>query len=69
MRWLVMFFSHPEPPADMTFVDVRAPSSLAAIVAAREEQPLAHGWSLARAVRWPIGAADVDEAVARLTGT
>lgn len=67
-RWLVIFSSHPEPPADMTFVDVRARNFLEAIVRARREQPPPHGWSLVSAYAWPMGCEGVDEATRKIAG-
>lgn len=62
-RWLVIFASHPRPPADATAVDVRATSELRAIHAAKKIAPLLHPWKYVSAIPWPQGCPGVDEAV------
>ena len=64
-RWLVIFSSHPEPPADATAVDVRADGELAAIARAKQTTELHHPWSCVRAVPWPRGLS-IDEVAAAL---
>ena len=65
-RYLVIFLSHPEPPADATFVDVRARNVLEAVRDARKASPPQHPWTLAIAYSWPMGCSDVDEATRKL---
>lgn len=63
-RWIVVFRSHVEAPADVHYVDVEASTSLRAIRAAqREESPL-DGWVLVEAIAWPPGVDDINEAIA-----
>lgn len=64
-RWVVIFSSHPSPPADATAVDVRAESELAAIAKAKATTELHHPWSGVRAVPWPRGLS-IDEVAAKL---
>lgn len=54
-RYLVIFSSHPEPPADATAVDVRAESELRAIAKAKRETQIHHPWTRVSAVPWPRG--------------
>ncbi len=65
-RFLVVFDSHPTPPVDQTVVDVTATCALEAIRDATREVRLHHGWTVVRAIAWPRGCADVDEAAAKI---
>lgn len=67
MRWLVVFKSHTEPPADTTFADVTAPSMLAAIRMAQTECPPPHPWCIVSAWPWPKGCEGAEEAAEMLT--
>ena len=62
-RWLVIFSSHPSPPADATAVDVCEQDELRAIAKARRAAPPHHPWAIATATPWPKGCPNVDEAV------
>lgn len=68
-RFLVIFRSHHEGPADEHFVDVRAPHGLGAIAMALKEKPPMHPWVIVRAVEWPKGCTKIDQAAQLLTGT
>lgn len=65
-RWLVIFSSHPTPPADTTVVEVRDTTELRAIAKAKRLAPPHHPWSSVTAIPWPKGCPGVDEAAARL---
>ena len=67
-RYLVIFSSHPVPPADATAVDVRAAGELSAIAKAKRVVELHHPWSRVVAVPWPRGLS-IDEATATLAAS
>lgn len=70
MRYLVIFRSHHEEPADIHYVDVRdAGSPLHAIVEAKVNAPPSHPWVVVRSIRWPHKFNSVDEIVQKATGT
>lgn len=52
-RFLVLFRSHAEGPADVHYVDIQAPSPLCAIAVARLASPPPHDWVFAEAKSWP----------------
>lgn len=52
-RFLIVFRSHHEEPADIHVVDAWASSSLAAIHKAIRNKPPLHDWVLVRAYNWP----------------
>ena len=62
-RYLVIFSSHPTPPADATAVDVRARSELEAIRNAKRAARIPHPWAHVSALPWPRGCPGVDEAL------
>ena len=64
-RFLVLFRSHPSPPADETVVDVTARCALSAVLKAKREIRLQHEWTFARVIPGPRKCLDVD-AAARL---
>ena len=66
-RFLVIFSSHPTPPVDMTVVDVTASCVLSALLTAKREVRVQHAWVFARAIPWPIGCRDVDEATKKVS--
>lgn len=63
-RWIVVFRSHVEAPADVHYVGIEAPSALRAVRDAQREAPPPDGWVLVEAVAWPAGVDDIDEAIA-----
>jgi hypothetical protein len=65
-RFLVIFRSHPSPPFDSTVVDVSARCALSAVLAAKREIAVQHGWTLAQGIPWPRGCEDVDDAAAKI---
>lgn len=70
-RWIAIFKSHAEGPADEHFVAVAAARGpLEAIHRAAELAPPPRAWVVARAVRWPRGGRrSFDDVVLGLTGT
>lgn len=68
-RYLIVFRSHHEEPADIHCVDAVASSPLLAIRDAVKSHPPLHSWVVARAWPWPKGCAGVVEAAEKLTGT
>jgi hypothetical protein len=67
-RFLVIFSSHPTPPADTTVVDVSAECAMSAMLIAKREAGIHHVWTFAQAVPWPRGCSDVDAAAERVCG-
>ncbi len=65
-RFLVIFRSHPSPPVDETVIDVTAPCALSAILTAKREVQLQHGWTFVQVVPWPRGYVDVEDAAYRV---
>ena len=64
-RFLVVFRSHLEGPADVHYVGVTASSQLGAIAKAKREMPPLHPWVFAMATHWPRGCVGIDDAVKR----
>jgi hypothetical protein len=62
-RFLVIFRSHAEGPADEHYVDVEAGSGLAAVAKARQLSPPPHGWAIAEAKPWPARTRTLNAAV------
>lgn len=62
-RWIVVFRSHVEAPADVHYVDVAASNALSAVREAQLREPPLHEWVLAEAIEWPAGVEDLNEAV------
>lgn len=65
-RFLVIFRSHAEGPADVTYVDVEATSPLWAIAWARRYAEPMHGWTLVEAKPWPARVRTLDGAIRRV---
>lgn len=61
-RFLVVFRSHLEGPADVHCVDVWHTSNLGAIAKAKREAPPLHPWVFAEAKVWPKGCASIGAA-------
>jgi len=62
-RFLVIFRSHAEGPADEHYVDVQAPTGLGAVALARRLSPPPHDWAVAEAKSWPARTRTLNAAI------
>ncbi len=68
-RYIVVFRSHHEGPADITSVEAWGASGLAAVLSAKREVQIFHPWVVARAYAWPKGCADIEAAAKKIAGS
>jgi len=68
-RWLVVFRSHHDEPADIHHVESEGRNAFEAILTAKRVRPPLHPWVLVRVYHWPQGCRGVVEAAEKLTGT